>query len=171
MPPGRKPAAVDELRHDCVSGRQVNRDQELFEYGSGNSTMFFAGRVGSVISVETDPKWYDYFVDKVPENVTLLPGFPFDRQTYSRIIDKQNKKFDVVVVDAEERNDCLFNVESSLSAESLFWTIPRGPVTEPGIRHLLDRGFKRLDFEGLKPGGIRAYRTTVFYKSGNCFGI
>jgi hypothetical protein len=32
-------------------------------------------------------------------------------------------------------------------------------------------GFKRLDFEGLKPAGIRSYSTAVFYRPGNALGL
>jgi len=37
--------------------------------------------------------------------------------------------------------------------------------------YLQKQGFKKLDFEGLKPGRISNYRTTIFYKNENCLGI
>jgi hypothetical protein len=39
------------------------------------------------------------------------------------------------------------------------------------IEPLRESGFRALPFEGLKPGSIRAYRTTVFYRDHNCLNI
>jgi len=36
----------------------VRRDMTVFEYGSGGSTIFWAAKAGSVISVEHDPDWF-----------------------------------------------------------------------------------------------------------------
>jgi hypothetical protein len=44
-------------------------------------------------------------------------------------------------------------------------------VHKPGMEYLARQGFRRLDFEGLKPASIRAYRTSIFYRDGNCLGI
>jgi len=44
-------------------------------------------------------------------------------------------------------------------------------VHAPGIEHLAKQGFRRLDSEGLKPSSIRAYRTSIFYKTDNCLGL
>ncbi len=42
---------------------------------------------------------------------------------------------------------------------------------QTGIDATLSKGFKRLDFEGLKPGRTTLYRTTIFYRAENCIGI
>jgi hypothetical protein len=36
---------------------RLNDDLSLFEYGSGNSTLFYARLAGDVVSVETDREW------------------------------------------------------------------------------------------------------------------
>ncbi len=36
-----------------------HKDMQLFEYGSGGSTMFWSGRVKHVVSVEHDKAWYE----------------------------------------------------------------------------------------------------------------
>ena len=38
--------------------RMLRPDMRVFEWGCGGSTLFFARRVRSVVSVEHDPKWY-----------------------------------------------------------------------------------------------------------------
>jgi hypothetical protein len=152
--------------------QRLTRDLSLFEYGSGNSTLFFAPRVKDVVSVEADRGWYDEFVAKVPPNVRLILVEPFDAEAYRRTVGAQGRGFDVVVVDGEDRSGCTIAAREHLT--------PRGVVivddsqrapTHAGIEALCRHGFRRLDFEGLKPGSISGYRTTILYRDGNCLGI
>ena len=99
--------------------QRLSKDLSLFEYGSGNSTLFFANHVGSVVSVECKRKWYEYVVKTIPKNVKLILCDPFDSERYSRIIQQQDKKFDIVVVDAEDRVNCLINAQPSLSEKGV----------------------------------------------------
>ena len=91
--------------------QRLTKDLSLFEYGSGNSTLFFSNLVSSVVSVECNREWYEYVVESMPENVKLILCDPFDSETYSKIIHQQERKFDVVVVDAEDRVNCLINAQ------------------------------------------------------------
>lgn len=38
----------------------VRKEMQVFEYGSGGSTLYFAGRAGHVVSVEHQKEWYGY---------------------------------------------------------------------------------------------------------------
>ena len=151
---------------------RLRRDHSLFEFGSGNSTRFFAELVGRVVSVECDPEWYGRVSANIPSNVRLVLCNPFDEQKYLQVLRDQQTKFDVIVIDAKAREACL--------GEAHAWLTDRGVVLlddaarvayQPAIGAMLARGFRKLDFEGLKPGGIRAYRTTIFYRSNNALGI
>jgi hypothetical protein len=151
---------------------RLTPDLNVFEYGSGNSTRFFASRVRSVVSVECDPAWYETVAKGKPENVELILCHPYERRAYLNVIAEQGRKFDVIVVDAEDRELCL--------EQAPRWATQRGviilddaarPAYASAIEKVLDAGFKKLDFDGLKPGGIRAYRTTVFYRADNVLGL
>lgn len=152
--------------------QRLSKDLSLFEYGSGNSTLFFSNLVSSVVSVECNRKWYEYVVKTIPENVKLLLCDPYDSEIYSKIIQRQEKKFDVVVVDAKDRVNCLINAQHSLTEKGvMILDDSRGEGWHSVIDHLQKQGFKKLDFEGLKPGRTSGYRTTIFYKNENCLGI
>jgi hypothetical protein len=152
--------------------QRLSNDLSLFEYGSGNSTLFFSNLVGNVISVECDRKWYDYVVNTLPENANLILCDPFDSETYSKIIQQQGKKFDVVIVDAEDRENCLINAQQSLTDIGvMILDDSMGDKWNSVMIYLQEQGFKKLDFEGLKPGRTRNYRTTIFYRNDNCLGI
>src|SRR3712207_2933796 len=43
-------------------------DKEVFEYGSGQSTLFWAQAAKRVVSVEEDEAWHAYVAKKLPAN-------------------------------------------------------------------------------------------------------
>ena len=152
--------------------QRLSKELSLFEYGSGNSTLFFSSLVSSVVSVECDREWYEYVVKILPENVKLILCDPFESATYSKIIQQQGRKFDVVVVDAEDRINCLINAQQSLTDRGvMILDDSKGEGWHSVIDQLQKQGFKKLDFEGLKPGRTSGYRTTIFYRNDNCLGI
>src|SRR5437762_2857857 len=50
---------------------RVRPEMRVFEYGSGQSTLWWAARVRQVISCEHDPAWAERLRDQLPANVTL----------------------------------------------------------------------------------------------------
>lgn len=77
-------------------------DKNVFEFGAGASTLFWAERAQTVTSVEFDQGWYDVLKRKLPGNVTVLhdPDGHSYAATPKRL---DGRRFDVVVVDGAER--------------------------------------------------------------------
>lgn len=73
----------------------------VFEYGTGNSTLFWAQRAREVVSVEHDPQWYDYVRARVPANAAVI--YEPDLQAYAAAIARVAGGFDVIVVDGPAR--------------------------------------------------------------------
>src|SRR5262249_39630854 len=48
------------------------RDKQVFEYGCGQSTLFFAQRAARVVSVEHDPEWFQTVGQRAPSNCVLI---------------------------------------------------------------------------------------------------
>src|SRR5688572_27506537 len=63
------PAAAVSFLDDKLAGLSV------FEWGSGGSTLWFAERARSVVSVEHDPVWFAQGLAHLPENahIHLVP--------------------------------------------------------------------------------------------------
>ncbi len=40
----------------------------VFEFGSGNSTIWYSQRVKSITAVENDPNWYEITKNRLPKN-------------------------------------------------------------------------------------------------------
>jgi len=83
----------------------------VFEYGSGGSTIFFARRVRSVLSVEDNAKWFELVSSRLQAkglgnaSLKLCPfdfksAAGFDESDYLRAM--PDDRFDVIVVDGSE---------------------------------------------------------------------
>src|SRR5438270_5199052 len=117
-------AAIDFLEDFLKPHMQV------FEYGSGGSTIFFARRLKSVYSVEDNLRWFELVTRRLEEkelhNVTLkLCPFDFQRaqgfehSEYLHAI--PDERFDVIVVDGSEewtqvRPACFEKAEARVKA-------------------------------------------------------
>jgi len=152
--------------------KRLTPDTTVFEFGSGNSTLFFARLARQVVSVECEREWHEELSKALPANVELLLCAPYEREAYLKFLTGRQREFDVIVVDAEDREGCLRVAPTRLT--------PRGvivlddadrPAYADEAGHLVASGFKRLDCEGLKPAGIRSYSTAIFYRSGNVLGL
>lgn len=86
-------------------------EMEVFEYGSGGSTIFFARRVKSVFSIEDNPAWYELVTNRLRERTVdnarlLLCPFDFknpvdfEQSEYFNALPDQ--KFNVLVIDGSE---------------------------------------------------------------------
>jgi hypothetical protein len=73
----------------------------VFEYGAGYSTLFWAARAKSVVSVEDDEEWYGVLAPKMPPNGELL--LETDLRRYVEVISRYPDGFDVIVVDGAAR--------------------------------------------------------------------
>jgi hypothetical protein len=151
---------------------RLQPDLSLFEYGCGNSTLFYASRVASVVAVERDPDWYRYVEKNMPTNVRLILHHPFDVGEYISLMSREPRKFDVIVVDDAARAECLLAAPPSLSDRGviLIDDTQRGD-NEHAIAKIRQQGFRSLVFRGLKPNAIREYCTTLLYRDGNCLGL
>jgi len=146
---------------------------EVFEWGSGGSTLFFASRVHFVVTVEHDPNWYAivskqlsdlniqnvHFVLCKPERTDLLSeiytstderykGLSF--QHYAETIDSYpDNSFDLVVVDGRARPGCMKHAI---------------PKIRPGGYLLLDNS----DRESYTPGkkAVATWLSCEFYGPG-----
>ena len=150
---------------------RLSSDLDIFEYGSGNSTIFFASLVNSVTSLECDHGWYEYVKGILPDNASVV-FCPIGDPAYVGAIAEQDKKFDVVIVDAEERVKCMLNAPEFLTDRGVIILDDAArPAYQEGVDGLLSRGFRVLPFDGMKAGGINIYRTSIFYRDDNCLRI
>ena len=156
---------------DFISER-LNKSIDVFEYGSGNSTLWYATQVNSVTSVEHDRKWLEKIKNSMPENADMYYQELEYGEAYSQYPNKLNKKFNIVIVDGRDRVNCIKNAINSIKDDGIIVLDDSERETyEDGISFLLNKNFKKIDFWGISPGSFHKKNTTIFYRENNCLGI
>ena len=78
----------------------------VFEYGSGNSTLFWAKRTAAVTSVENDTKWFNVTLNKLKSRKNINLILEKDKHNYINSINKNKTKYEIIVIDGEFRLEC-----------------------------------------------------------------
>jgi hypothetical protein len=152
--------------------RRIRPEMQVFEFGSGNSTLWWAERVDSVTAVEHHPQWAARMASEVPENVSLL-HVPLEPDgDYCRSARRSNKQFHVIVIDGRDRVNCARRGFAALRDDGVIvWDDSQRSRYKPGHRYLARREFRRLEFVGLGPMDPHPKETSIFYRDGNCLGL
>ncbi len=144
----------------------------LFEFGSGNSTLFFASKVKDVISIEHNKEWYQIVNSTKPSNVKLVQTESDSVNDYLEFFNKLKEKIDVIIVDGLHRNECLVNSINKLSENGvIILDDSERSEYQNGIDFILGNGFKSLEFWGIAPTVLFKKCTRLFYKSNNCLQV
>jgi precorrin-6B methylase 2 len=148
---------------------RLTRTMRVFEYGAGMSSLWFAGRVGEITSVEHDETWAELVRQRAPANsrVVLAPK----PEAYLQAI-RDDEPFDMVVVDGEHRSRAAIAALEALKSDGvLVWDnsdLPEFAQTLPAFE---DQGFRQLPFAGIGPISRHAWQTSILYRSDNCLQI
>jgi hypothetical protein len=173
-PVGRNNEPLPWMTYPFISfiEERLNKNFVLFEYGSGNSTIYFSGRVKSVSSIEHDKTWFETVKNKIPQNVDLAYKELVPGGEYSRAVLSSGVKYDIIVVDGRDRVNCLTHSMNGLKEEGII-VLDDAQREEYGIgiQLLLKNGFKRLSFWGISPGNAEEKATDIFYRPSNCLNI
>jgi hypothetical protein len=147
--------------------KRLNIKMNVFEYGSGNSTLFLAPFVNSIHSVEHDQRFYERIKNKCPKNVVLSK---VNQDEYVESIG--DSTYDMVIIDGINRNLCCYRALRSLSSDGVivFDDTDRSEYDSAYI-YLKNNGFKRIDFVGISPCSIASNSTSIFYRSANVLKI
>ncbi len=91
---------------------------------------------------------------------------------YSKISTKFDTEFDIIIVDGRDRVNCIVNAVGNLKEDGvIILDDPERKSYGDGIKLLINKGFKRIDFWGISPGLFYKKNTTIFYKTKNCLDI
>ena len=155
---------------DFLDGR-LTKKLNIFEYGAGNSTLYYAKYVHTVTSIEHDQGWYDRIKNQMPTNVSIK-NISLDNDEYINAILQENQLFDIVIVDARKRVSCCKNAIHKLSESGIILLDDSERSDyQPAIEFLIAQGFKHIPFSGIAIGAIHRKSTSLFYKENNCLGI
>ena len=152
--------------------RKISGSMTVFEYGSGNSTLWWSRRVNRVVSCEHDKEWYAAMRSRMPANTTYLLRRAKGSSAYADEITNYVDAFDILVIDGRDRINCARKGVGALHADGvILWDNSDREEYEPGYGLLVELGFRRLDFWGMGPLSTRRWCTSFFYRAHNCLAI
>lgn len=150
---------------------RISGNLDVLEYGSGNSTLFWAQRCKSVTAIEHDEQWYHSLLNAPLQNIQLhhQPLTPIEG--YCKV-ETSLQGFHIIVIDGRNRVACCKASVKYLRADGV--VILDDSHREKyiaGVDFLKDAGFKRINFWGLRHQSTESTCTALFYQDGNCLGI
>lgn len=156
----------------CFLERSLPNSVTVFEYGCGNSTLWWSERAEHVVACEHDEAWYREMADRVPDSVDLRHIELVYGGNYCKLAASMVSAFDVVVIDGRDRVNCALNVIAALKPGGVIvWDNTEREYYQSGYDFLLNNGFRRIDFVGFGPVNPEPWSTSVFYRDENCLGI
>lgn len=152
---------------------RLRQSMNIFEYGSGYSTLYLSDKAGSITSVEFDRSWFEKMKETLKGKDHCKVIYRPDKKQYIKAIEEfDNERYDMIIVDGRDRTECIKHILPFLSEDGVVllddsWKAKFDKVFE----FFKDNRFKELSFTGLKPGGMIVEKTTVFYRNPNVLGI
>lgn len=150
---------------------RLSKKLKVFEFGSGNSSLYLSMRVSFVYSVEHDKNWFNT-LSIVDDNLKLKLTSPDSPEIYTKPLEELDSKFDIIIIDGLYRNECIKKSIEYLSEKGIIiLDDSEREEYKDGINHLISKNFNRLDFWGLAPIVFLKKCTSIFYYDTNCLGI
>ena len=135
---------------------------DIFEFGAGNSSQFWAGKSRRIVSVEDDENWYNRVSRIAKPNQQVLHR-PTENE-YVGALTSQQAHFDVIIVDGKWRKRCVEQAIEHLRDEGMI-VLDNSDWYPESCRLLRDRGFFQIDFSGFGPINAYCWTTSMFIRA------
>jgi hypothetical protein len=151
---------------------RLHKQIDVFEFGCGNSTLWYALRVKSIKAVEHEEGWVKLMQAKLPANAQVIFRKLEEGDTYVNEVRRGSNKYHIIIVDGRNRNKSAENSIGQLTDDGIIvWDNSDRPQYQATINQLSTFQFKRIDFWGMCPVASHLTCTTIFYRQHNCLGI
>lgn len=137
----------------------------VFEWGSGNSSRYFAPRCASISSVESSPDWHAGLEKDLQPNQRLALKTGDD---YVNHILETDTHYDVVVIDGDLRVRCAEVATQRLNPDGLV-IVDNADWFAPACEKLRNAGLIQVDFHGFGPVNEYTWCTSLFFTRGYSF--
>jgi hypothetical protein len=131
---------------------------KVFEYGSGNSTLWWSKQVERVTAVEHDEAWYEK-IKNLLKTRNVAYCLEKDCQKYSSMA---SDDFDIFIVDGQYRRECLEHVVS-LGGGGVMLILDNSDWYPKSVRYLQEKlAWMQIDFHGFGPINNYTWTTSIF---------
>ena len=152
------------ITYPCIEflNRLDLSDCNVFEYGSGSSTLYWSNKSNSVVSVEKDKQWFDKVQGALLSNCTLShAGVDLD---YIQHINQYESKFDIIIIDGAVRYPCAQEALKNISNRGII-ILDNTEWYPETAKLLISAGYTQIDFIGFPPINAFPSTTSIFYRS------
>lgn len=134
---------------------------DVFEYGAGNSSTFWAQRARTVISVESDAEWFKYVNRMAKDNqVVIHRGL---EEGYINSLPEQDRLFHIVVIDGQWRSRCAREAVKYLQTGGIIVLDNSDrDIEKECSKFIREQGFFQIDFSGFGPINAYCWTTSIF---------
>lgn len=156
VPPWMVPAFVEWIEP------RLTKEMTVWEFGSGNSTLWFARRVKQISTVEHHKLWADALRPIRSKN-TAHWFIPANVEDHYPFIHPSTLSPDILIVDGMQRDACIQNALPQLKPNTLIILDNSESEAIASQELLHQQGWNRLDFEDVYPWDkAKRWVTTVF---------
>jgi hypothetical protein len=133
----------------------------VFEYGSGNSSVFWSQRCKKLVSVEDDQKWYNKVKPRLPHSAEYR--FLAGKYDYISSIARYPYDFDVVIIDGSHRYECAEQALSKLKADG-FIILDNSDWWQKTSELLRKADLIEVDMSGFGPINNYTWTTSFYFR-------
>lgn len=138
----------------------------IFEFGSGNSSLYWASRAAKVTSVEHDPAWYKEIKDFTQHNQQLF--LRTEKEAYLHCLEGNGDAFDLIVIDGKWRTSCAALAADHLKEGGLI-LLDNSDWYQDAAQKLRSQGFFQIGFNGFGPINNYCWTTSLFLQANTLF--
>ena len=134
-------------------------EKKIFEWGSGNSSVYFSKKAAQVISIEHDTQWYNIVSARLQSNQQLQH---IDLEQYPAAIETFSEQFDVIVIDGQRRFDCAQMCQPFLKENGMI-ILDNSDWFYLSAAYLREKlNLLQVDFHGFGPINNYTWTTSIF---------
>lgn len=133
----------------------------VFEYGSGNSSAYWARKAKAVFSVEDNRSWYDKIKNNLAKNQHIY--LCESESDYLEAIDRVSEKIDVIIIDGVHREKCAKLVKDHISELSIVILDNSDWYKETSRYFREELDLIEADFHGFGPINNYTWTTSIFF--------
>jgi hypothetical protein len=136
----------------------------IFEWGSGNSSKYFASRCLSIESIESDKSWYDKQLQSISPNQSIVYLEEKLEQYPLAILNSKYESYDLIIVDGKQRYKCMTQALPKVKPSGLI-LLDNSDWYPSMCSSIRDLGFIQIDFHGYGPINKYTWTTSIFIKT------
>jgi cellulose biosynthesis protein BcsQ len=139
------------------------KNKEIFEFGSGNSTLFWLHKQAKVTTVENSNFWHDFIKKKLDSHQDHKFIFA-KKEEYINSILLNKEKYDVIIIDGNEnRFKCTKNAIKKIKNDGII-IIDNSDWFENSTKLVREElNFIQVDFYGFRPSKNNTSVTSIFF--------